>query len=258
MPTIIGIPAGKMIRTSVVSDTDDLGLTRLTETYAFATSEFQTFRTRLINFTPYNTVMGYVYPTPSTSYPYVLIESVSIAEDIGGISMATVQYHGILKSGTASTGDTSWLPPAKQRLQPYENPGSGVDSYTVNPVSVVVDFIFYSSDPVPEVDLLRKYGEKTILPTTINGTNLYRSLKAPYFISQSSGVKNANYRPASFGVAGSNLRTQPEVLIDLTPVFSSYSYCGMLCKSHFSEKKGLFFAVTNTYEDVFARITSIG
>ena len=120
-----------MIRKSVVSDTDDLGLTRLTESYAFATSEFQTFRTRLINLTPYNTVMSYVYPAPVTTYPYVVIDSVGISEEAGGISMATVQYLGILKATRASIGDTSWLPPAKQKVQP----SAGIE----NLVSVVVD-----------------------------------------------------------------------------------------------------------------------
>ena len=240
MPTIIGIPAGKMIRTSVVSDTDDLGLTRLTETYAFATSEFQTFRTRLINFTPYNTVMGYVHPTPSTSYPYVLIESVNITEDIGGISMATVQYHGILKPGTASTGDTSWLPPAKQRFQPFLNP-AGI---TINPVSVIVEFIYYSDGVTPELDLLRRYGEKTLLPISINGTNLYRSIKAPYRIQQQTFV----IRP-TLGVAGSGIGNT------LGGTFlQTYSYLGMLCASHFSQRKGLFFYVTNTYTDAYSVI----
>jgi len=258
MPTIIGIPAGKMIRTSVNSDTDDLGLTRLTESYAFATSEFQTFRTRLINFTPYNTIMGYVYPTPSTTYPYVLVESVSITEDVGGISKATIQYHGILKPTLANSGDTSWLPPVKERLQPAENPGNAVDGYKINPITLILDFIFYSSEPVPEFDLLRKYGEGTILPTSINGTNIYRSLKAPYTISSSTKARNDGSRPQTIRVAGSNLRRQPEVIIDTTPVTSSYNYCGMLCKSHFSEKKGLFFAVSNIYEDVFSRTTTVG
>ena len=241
MLNIIGIPAGKMIRTSAVSDTDDLGLTRLTETYAFATSEFQTFRTRLINFTPYNTVMNYVYPTPSTNYPYVLIESVSITEDTGGISKATVQYHGILKSGTASIGDTSWLPPAKQRYQPFLN-GSGI---TINPLSVIVDFIYYSDGVTPELDLLKRYGEKTSLPTSINGTNLYRSIKAPYIIQQETIVVEP-----SFGVAGSAVAN-----VKGGTFLQTYSYLGMLCTSHFSERKGLFFYVTNTYTDSFSVIT---
>ena len=68
MISIIGIPSGKMIRNSVSSDIDVLGFTRLTESYSFATSEFQTFRTRIANLTPYNTIMGYVYPTPTTTY----------------------------------------------------------------------------------------------------------------------------------------------------------------------------------------------
>ena len=240
MPNIVGIPAGKMIRTSVNSDTDDLGLTRLTETYAFATSEFQTFRTRLINFTPYNTVMNYVYPTPSTNYPYVLIESVSITEDSGGISKATVQYHGILKSGTAIIGDTSWLPPAKQRYQPFTNdPG-----ITINPLSVIVEFIYYSDGVTPELDLLKRYGEKTSLPTSINGTNLYRSIKAPYTIQEQTSVLGP-----SFGVAGFGVRN-----VDGGTFLKTYSYLGMLCASHFAERKGLFFYVTNTYTDAFSVI----
>jgi len=228
MANIVGIPAGKMIRTSVISDTDDLGLTRLTETYAFATSEFQTFRTRLINFTPYNTIMSYVSPTPSTNYPYVLIESVNVAEEMGGISRATVQYHGILKSGTASIGDTSWLPPAKQRIQPFES--------SLNPLSIIVDFIYYSDSVSPELDLVKKYGKDTSLPLSINGTNLYRSITAPYkqeseFVAGFQAGLQPNSRPAT------------SLLI--------YSYLGMLCTSHFSERKGLFFRVTNTYQDVF-------
>jgi hypothetical protein len=202
--------------------------------------------------------MGYVYPAPSTRYPYVLVESVLITEDVGGISNVTIQYHGILKPTLANSGDTSWLPPVKQRLRPAENPGNAVDGYKINPITLTIDFIFYSSEPVPELDLLKKYGEGTILPTSINGTNLYRSLKAPYTIRSDRIVKNPNDRPESFRVAGSNLRRPPEVLIDLNPITVSYNYCGMLCKSHFSDKKGLFFSVTNTYEDVFSKITTVG
>jgi hypothetical protein len=177
--------------------------------------------------------MGYVYPTPSTNYPYVLIESVSITEDSGGISKATVQYHGILKSGTASIGDTSWLPPAKQRFQPAVG--------GVNPLSVIVDFIYYSDGVTPELDLLKRYGEGTILPASINGTNLYRSLKSPYVVEEKIIVIQA-----SFGVAGSAVKSvYPGTFIQ------TYLYLGMLCSSHFSERKGLFFYVTNTYTDSF-------
>ena len=234
MPTIIGIPAGKMIRTSVVSDTDDLGLTRLTETYAFATSEFQTFRTRLINLTPYNTVMNYVYPSPTTTYPYVVIDSVSISEEVGGISTATVQYLGILKATRASIGDTSWLPPAKQRLQPH----NGAE----NPVSVIVDFIYYSDSLSPELDMIKKYGTGTSLPSSVNGLNLYRSIKAPYYRE----VAASEFGETDFGQ------------VVFSGVASSFRYYGMLCVSHFSERVGLFYKVTNTYQDSAFVVDSSG
>jgi len=226
MPNIIGIPAGKMIRTSVNSDTDNLGLTRLTESYAFATSEFQTFRTRLINRTPYNTIMNYVYPTPATTYPYVIVESVSISEEAGGISVANVQYLGILKATKASTGDTSWLPPAKQRIQPINTEQNGV--------SVIVDFIYYSESDSPELDIIKKYGTGTSLPVSINGLNLYRSIKSPYYYERQLDV-------------GIGAFSEPE---------ESYRYFGMLCVSNFSEQVGLFFKITNTYQDC-ARIVPL-
>jgi hypothetical protein len=178
--------------------------------------------------------MGYVSPTPSTNYPYVLIESVSITEESGGISKATVQYQGILKSGTASIGDTSWLPPAKQRFQPFFDAAVGI---TVNPVSVIVDFIYYSDGVTPELDLIKRYGEKTTLPTSINGTNLYRSVKSPYVIQEQPFTRATTGLQAQLGFGDVFLRT--------------YSYLGMLCSSHFSERKGLFFYVTNTYTDSF-------
>jgi len=230
MPNIVGIPAGKMIRTSVISDTDDLGLTRLTETYAFATSEFQTFRTRLINFTPYNTVMNCVYPTPSTTYPYVVVETASITEDAGGISRATVQYVGILKSTRASSGDISWLPPAKQRLQPFNG--------RVNKVSVIVDFIYYTDVEPREVEVIKAYGVATLLPPTINGTSLYRSIGVPFSTEDSSEDRSEGafyYRS--------------DVKLPTTPTYSKEVYIGMACVSHFSERVGLFHKVTNTYQD---------
>jgi hypothetical protein len=236
MPTIIGIPAGKMIRKSVVSDTDVLGLTRLTESYAFATSEFQTFRTRLINLTPYNTVMNYVYPAPTTTYPYVVIDSVSISEEVGGISTATVQYLGILKATRASIGDTSWLPPAKQRLQPH----NGAE----NPVSVIVDFIYYSDSLSPELDMIKKYGTGTSLPSSVNGLNLYRSIKEPYYRE----VAASEFRETGVDVT----------LGDGGRVASSRRYYGMLCVSHFSERVGLFYKVTNTYQDSAFVVDSSG
>jgi hypothetical protein len=230
MLTIIGIPAGKMIRTSVISDTDDLGLTRLTETYAFATSEFQTFRTRLINFTPYNDVMTYVYPIPSTTYPYVVIETASVTEDVGGISMATVQYVGILKPTRASSGDISWLPPAKQRLQPFTG--------RFNSVSVIVDFIYYTDVEPKDLRLVQAYGIGSLLPTTINGTTLYKSTTPP-FLQEDKPVdeKQIFYR--------SDAKIAPPP----SPTFSKRVYIGMACAAHFSERIGLFYKVTNTYQD---------
>ena len=226
MPNIIGIPAGKMIRTSVISDTDDLGFTRLTETYAFATSEFQTFRTRLINLTPYNTVMNYVYPTPSTSYPYVVIESASITENVGGLSTATVQYQGILKSTTANAGDTSWLPPAKQRIESSR-------ATPPNFILVIVDFVYFSDSPATDLDILKKYGDGTLLPISINGTNLYRSPVAPY-------IKESEPAPLQIPAQGASLPA---------PESNSEQYYGMLCISHFAQKFGLFYRITNTYQD---------
>jgi hypothetical protein len=232
MPNIVGIPAGKMIRTSVISDTDDLGLTRLTETYAFATSEFQTFRTRLINFTPYNTVMNCVYPTPSTTYPYVVVETASITEDAGGISRATVQYVGILKSTRASSGDLSWLPPAKQRLQPFNG--------RVNRVSVIVDFIYYTDVEPREVEVIKAYGVGGILPITINGTSLYRSIGVPFSTEDSNEDKQ---------VREIYYRSDVKLPETARPTYSKEVYIGMACVSHFSERVGLFHKVTNTYQD---------
>lgn len=234
MPTIIGIPAGKMIRTSVISDTDVLGLTRLTETYAFATNEFQTFRTRLVNLTPYNTVMNSVYPTPTTTYPYVVIDSASISEDVGGISMATVQYVGILKPTKASSGDISWLPPAKQKLQPIKS--------RYNNVSVVVDFVYYVDVEPKDLKLIEIYGTGTMLPITINGTNLYRSVVAPFVNEEKEDKRLLRF---SSSRSDSAANTKPPL-----PIIPSRSvYLGMRCVSHFSERVGLFFTVTNTYQD---------
>lgn len=217
MANIVGIPAGKMIRTSVVSDTDTLGLTRLTESYAFATSEFQTFRTRLINLTPYNTIMDYVYPAPTTTYPYVVIDSASITEGAGGISTATVQYLGILKPTKARFGDTSWLPPAKQKLLPGNSP--------INP-TVVIDFIYYSDSGSPELDILKRFAPGTQLPQTVNGTTLYRSPIAPY---TSFGGVPSGFVPGAY--------------------VGQETYYGLICSSHFSERVGLFYKITNRYED---------
>ena len=234
MPNIIGIPTARMIQTSVVSNTDDLGLTRLTETYAFQTGEFQRFRGLLQNQTPYNEVMNYVYPNQSTSYPYVVIDSVNISQEAGGISSATVQYLGILRE-EIRTGETtsSWLPPAKQRIQPINTKENGV--------AVVVDFIYYSQGGSPDLDLIRNYGTRTSLPLSINRQNLYRSVKTPY---------TYEINPRNFGVSSDG------TLVAQTS--SSYTYYGMLCVSHFSERVGLFFRVTNTYQDCSESVTSEG
>lgn len=132
MPTLIGIPAGKMIRTSSSEAADNLGLVRLTENYAFATSEIATFRARLKNMSIHKDVMAFVYPTPTILYPLVTIESSDITEDFGGISRASVNYTGILVTASSANLyntplNTSWLPPAIQRLQPlasYPNSSS--------------------------------------------------------------------------------------------------------------------------------------
>jgi hypothetical protein len=228
MPTIIGIPAGKMIRTSVISDTDDLGLSRLTETYAFATSEFELFRTALINLTPYNTIMNYVHPTSSTQYPYLTVESADITQGYSGISTATVRYVGILKAQTAVIGDKSWLPPSKQRIQPLNS--------TPNPVLVVVDFIYYSDAVSPDIDVILRYGLGIAIPPTINGVSIYRPITPP---SRTENLQDDLKRQTP-RVQGSEAR------------FTSgarYKYYGMLCVSHFSEKLGLFYRITNTYQD---------
>ena len=233
MPNIIGIPLKRMIQTSVVSDTDDLGLTRLTETYAFQTSEFQTFRQLFQNKTPYNDVMNYVYPQQSISYPYVVVDSVNISQEAGGISSATVQYLGILREAIKTGESTSsWLPPAKQRIQPINTAENGV--------AVVVDFIYYSQGGSPDLDLIRNYGTGTSLPLSINRQNLYRSVKTPY---------SWEINPSDYGVSS----TTGQVLVGRSG--ASYTYYGMLCVSHFSDRVGLFFRVTNTYQDCSISVT---
>lgn len=231
MPTIIGIPAGKMIRTSSSEAADNLGLVRLTENYAFATSEIATFRARLKNMSIHKDVMAFVYPTPTILYPLVTIESSDITEDLGGIATASVNYTGILVTASSANLyntplNTSWLPPAIQRLQPFA-------SYQ-NPVQVIVDFIYYSPLPNPEQVLIQSFGSGAALPLSINGTSLYQSLAAPY-IEQSP--------PTRRGVI---LR---EGAISAPKSYAKFEYYGMRCVAHFSEKIGLFFKVTNTYQD---------
>lgn len=229
MPTLIGIPSGKMIRTSVNSDTDDLGFSRLTESYAFASSQLNTFQARFKNLTPYNTIMSFVDPLPTTTYPYVVIESASIDEDSGGISRATIQYVGILKTSTASRGDTSWLPPPKERLEPRL-----VGELFPNNVSVTLDFIYFSDSPTPSLDLIQKYGERTLLPVSINGVNLsYRSV-GPF-----STQKRVVFGRYGFEAIDPTQNSAPD----------DFVYYGMLCSSHFSQRLGLFYKVTNKYQD---------
>jgi hypothetical protein len=163
--------------------------------------------------------MSYVYPAPVTTYPYVVIDSASISEEAGGISTATVQYLGILRSTKANSGDTSWLPPVKQKLLPGDT--------ALNPV-VVIDFIYYSESVSPELEMLKKFAIGTQLPQTINGANLYRSPVAPY---------------KQWSRLGFVSRLNPRL-----PAFSE-RYDGMLCSSHFSERVGLFYKITNTYRD---------
>jgi len=235
MPTIIGIPAGKMIRTSSSEAADNLGLVRLTENYAFATSEIATFRARLKNMAIHKNVMAFVYPTPTILYPLVTIESSDITEGSGGITTASVNYTGILVTASSANLyntplNTSWLPPAIQRLQPLDS--------SPNPVQVIVDFIFYSPLPNPEQVLINSFGSGFALPSSINGTSLYQSSVAPF-------VNNTNYG-AFYG--GPN---RPQF-------WYGFEYYGMRCVSHFSEKIGLFFKVTNNYQDCSFYTTGVG
>jgi len=229
MPTIIGIPAGKMIRTSSSEAADNLGLVRLTENYAFATSEIATFRSRLKNMAIHKNVMAFVYPTPTTLYPLVTIESSDITEGDGGITTASVNYTGILVTASSANlyntpFNTSWLPAAIQRMQP-------LFSYP-NPVQVIVEFIFYSPLPNPEGVLINSFGSASALPSSINGTSLYQSLQSPYRALQ------GETRGGTLTLTGF-----------LNSNYSEFEYYGMRCVSHFSEKVGLFFRVTNTYQD---------
>jgi hypothetical protein len=234
MPTIIGIPAGKMIRTSSIEAADSLGFVRLTENYAFATSEISTFRTRLKNLTTHKDVMAFVHPAPTTLFPLVTIESSDITEESGGISIASVNYTGILVTASSSSlyntpFNTSWLPPAIQRLQPFAS--------KFNPVQVIVDFIYYSPLPNPDQSIIKDFGFGAPLPSSINGTPLYQSLIQPF--KRESVADNRD-----------ELRRE-----GTPPRPSGYSrevYYGMRCVSHFSEKIGLFFKVTNTYQDSYS------
>jgi len=232
MTNIIGIPAGKMIRTSSSEAVDNLGLVRLTENYAFATSEIATFRARLKNLSIHKDVMAFVYPTPTILYPLVTIESSDITEGAGGITTASINYTGILVTASSANLyntplNTSWLPPAIQRLQPLA-------SYP-NPVQVIVDFIYYSPLPNPEQILIQSFGSGAALPPTINGTSLYQSLAAPYKEEQDRNRGDDYiYREGSVRPPNS---------------YTRFEYYGMRCVAHFSEKIGLFFKVTNTYQD---------
>jgi hypothetical protein len=237
MPTIIGIPAGKMICTSSSASSDNLGLVRLTENYAFATSEIATFRTRLKNLTTHKDVMAFVHPAPTTLFPLVTIESSDITEESGGISTASVNYTGILVTASSANLyntplNTSWLPPAIQRLQPF--------AAGFNPVQVIVDFIYYSPLPNPDQSIIKDFGFGAPLPSSINGTPLYQSLVQPFTreIEDDAESRKALRREgAPTRPSGSNVREE---------------YYGMRCVSHFSEKIGLFFKVTNTYQDSYS------
>lgn len=234
MPTLIGIPSGKMIRTSSSEAADNLGLVRLTENYAFATSEIATFRARLKNMSIHKDVMAFVYPTPTTLYTLVTIESSDISEGAGGIATASVNYTGILVTASSANLyntplNTSWLPPAIQRLQPFAS--------SPNPVQVLVDFIYYSPLPNPEQILIQSFGFGAPLPPTINGTSLYQSLALPY--TEESGASRR------VEILREGAKSAPQS-------YSKFEYYGMRCVAHFSEKIGLFFKVTNTYQDCSA------
>jgi hypothetical protein len=244
MPTIVGIPAGKMIRTSSSEAADNLGLVRLTESYAFATSEIATFRARLKNMSIHKDVMAFVYPTPTTLYTLVTIESSDISEGAGGIATASVNYTGILVTASSANIyntplNTSWLPPAIQRLQPFNS--------SPNPVQVLVDFIYYSPLPNPEQVLIQSFGSGAALPPTINGTSLYQSLAQPYIEERGSQLSDRGNR----GIPREGSTPQPSS-------YSQFQYFGMRCVAHFSEKIGLFFKVTNTYQDCSAYSSGIG
>jgi len=232
MPTIIGIPSGKMIRTSSSEAADNLGLVRLTESYAFATSEIATFRATLKNMSIHKDVMAFVYPTPTVLYPLVTIESSDITEGFGGIATASVNYTGILVTASSANLyntplNTSWLPPAIQRLQPL--------SSSPNPVQVIVDFIYYSPLPNPEQNLIQSFGFGAALPLAINGTSLYQSLASPY-------KEERDRNPNRESLLREGVFLPPNI-------YTRFEYYGMRCVAHFSEKIGLFFKVTNTYQD---------
>lgn len=237
MATIIGIPTGKMIRVSSITSTDQLGLSRLTESYAFASSEIDTFRTRIKNISTYDSIMQFVHPLPSTKYPYLTVDSSDFTEDYGGISKATIQYVGILKTTVARSGDLSWLPPAIQRIQP-------APSSPPNYIKVLVDFIHYSDQGIPELGTITKYGRGTILPLTINGTDLYRAISPPFTISDVQRRLNDALAATRSVIYAQGFTPKP---INLN---TERVYIGMACTSHFSERIGkYFFKITNTYED---------
>ena len=241
MPTIVGIPTGKMNRTSSGEAADNLGLVRLTENYAFATSEIATFRARLKNMSIHKDVMAFVYPTPTTLYTLVTIESSDISEGAGGIATASVNYTGILVTASSANLyntplNTSWLPPAIQRLQPFAS--------APNPVQVIVDFIYYSPLPNPEQVLIQSFGSGAALPPTINGTSLYQSLSQPYMQDSRSRLPFSN-------IPRQGATQEPSI-------YSRFEYYGMRCVAHFSEKIGLFFKVTNTYQDCSLYVDSGG
>jgi hypothetical protein len=234
MPNIIGIPSEKMIRTSSSESVDNLGLIRLAENYAFKTSDIAKFRAIFKNMTTHQDVMAVVYPSPTVFYPLFTIESSDITEDSGGISVASVYYTGMIATGQPPTVR---LPPAVQRLQPFAS--------SPNPVQVIVDFIYYSNSlSAPEQELLRLFGSGSALPSSINGTNLYRSNRSPYV--QESG----NRQEIVTVTQGGTIVTKPN--------FRIFKYFGMRCVSHFSEKIGLFFRVTNTYQDCSYLETTTG
>jgi hypothetical protein len=181
--------------------------------------------------------MQFVYPLPSTKYPYLTVDSSEFTEEYGGISRATIQYVGILKTTVAASGDLSWLPPAIQRIQPAPN------SYP-NYIKVLVDFIHYSDQGIPELSTISKYGVGTSLPTTINGTNLYRAIAPPVTIDEVQRSLNVDLAVKRAVIYAKGFSPLP---IGRRTV---NVYIGMACTSHFSERIGkYFFKITNTYED---------
>jgi hypothetical protein len=211
---IVGSPGSgkKVLRRSEFS-TQRNGLEFINEIYTIRTAD----RAKL---QPAFDTLHKNYSESSTTYARMAVENVAFREIDGDLSEMTVSYVGL----TSASG----LPPALIKLIPNMDKGVFGPPCVINVEFISISSVAQALSSVPGALQLQVGGQKTPIPTQINGTILPGNPREPFSTGNAPTKVSAAFPPGAYQV---------------------FDYKGYVLESIQAEERGIFTVVIHEYAE---------